>query len=568
MKISVLNCCAALNRSAAWMICAILAMLASGAGASLVCPGDTNGNNIVDVDDLLVVIEYFESSGGGASHGDVNGDGHTDMADIMVVLSHFADCANTAAPAWKGSPLRYLAMEPVADAPSHVDGHAVKVYRLMAHGDAGTRLDAVYAAGAAHLSVGPGAGLSFFQALGGGETSNDINPAIFEVLPAVQWDSYVTIGALYSTSNSLLTQGMSWSNWGTSGHPLTADNGGWYVTPDTPQCHESGGKVCLGQFTVINGSGVGHNDVIGAINVHGRDADGHYWSRENVGWVVHDVCPSGCTYNSVLTAIEESSNGHVVTVGAGTYNEHFINTGGKAITIIGEPVTNGNWTSVISRNGVGPVMVFENHETSATIFRDVEITGGHTVNGGGIITKGASPTFQRCLITSNTASGNGGGMYNHDGGRPTLNNCIVRGNTAAGKGGGIYSDGASPVLNHTTVSGNTASSGGGVASAASPTRGETEELMHPTLNNCIVCDNSGGQVEGSANHSGDTHVHAECSLNYDPGDLDGDGDIDIDDLELHHAATGTCHHDVNHNGLTDIDDLLLVIEGWASGCTP
>ena len=45
-------------------------------------------------------------------------------------------------------------------------------------------------------------------------------------------------------------------------------------------------------------------------------------------------------------------------------------------------------------------------------------------------------------------------------------------------------------------------------------------------------------------------------------DVDGDGEVDTDDLELHHAATGTCHHDVDHNGQTDIDDLLDVIAGW------
>ena len=38
--------------------------------------------------------------------------------------------------------------------------------------------------------------------------------------------------------------------------------------------------------------------------------------------------------------------------------------------------------------------------------------------------------------------------------------------------------------------------------------------------------------------------------------------------QLMHAATEICHHDVNHNGITDIDDLLDVIEGWGQPCTP
>ena len=549
----------------ALLVCGVT-LLASEARVSG-CPGDTNGNNTVDVDDLLTVIANFGESGGGAAHGDVNGDGHTDMADLLVVLSHFENCANTAAPAWKGSPLRYLAMEPVTGAPSTVEGHSVKVYRLMAHMDAGTRLDAVYAAGAAHLSIGPGAGLEFYHNAFGGSTSSDINHKLFDSFPAVEWDSYVTINALYSHDNTLSSIGVDWATWSAPGHALTAEDGGWFVTPDETQSLESGGKICLGQFTVINGSGVGHHDVIGAINVHGRDADGHYWSRENVGWVVHDVCPSGCTYTSVQTALNASSDGDVVVVGAGTYHEHFINPGGHAVTVIGQPADDFlSFTSVLSRLGGGPVMVFENNETSATIFRDVVIEGGNAVNGGGITLDGANPTFQHCLITHNHAAANGGGMYNRGGGRPTLNNCLFENNVAGGIGGGIYNDGASPVMNHTVVSHNSAASGGGIASATTTTRGDTEEASNPTLHNCIVCGNSDGQLVGAAIHSGENHIHLECNLGNDPGDLDGDGDVDVDDLNLHHAAVGICQSDVNHDGVTDINDILEVIAGWNSVC--
>jgi hypothetical protein len=33
-----------------------------------------------------------------------------------------------------------------------------------------------------------------------------------------------------------------------------------------------------------------------------------------------------------------------------------------------------------------------------------------------------------------------------------------------------------------------------------------------------------------------------------------------------HAELGICQSDLNHDGATNIDDLLLLIEGWNSVC--
>jgi len=50
------------------------------------------------------------------------------------------------------------------------------------------------------------------------------------------------------------------------------------------------------------------------------------------------------------------------------------------------------------------------------------------------------------------------------------------------------------------------------------------------------------------------------------GDLDADGDVDSDDLSQLHSELGICHSDVNHDGATNIDDLLLLMDGWNSVC--
>ena len=52
------------------------------------CPGDANGDNIVNFADLNIVLSQFGQSGAGLQ-GDVNGDGTVNFADLNIVLSNF-----------------------------------------------------------------------------------------------------------------------------------------------------------------------------------------------------------------------------------------------------------------------------------------------------------------------------------------------------------------------------------------------------------------------------------------------------------------------------------------------
>jgi hypothetical protein len=59
-----------------------------------VCPGDTNGDNIVNFADLNTVLGAFGQSGAGIP-GDVNGDGTVNFSDLNEVLGAFgAECGN------------------------------------------------------------------------------------------------------------------------------------------------------------------------------------------------------------------------------------------------------------------------------------------------------------------------------------------------------------------------------------------------------------------------------------------------------------------------------------------
>ena len=158
-------------------------------------------------------------------------------------------------------------------------------YRLYAYLDAGARVDAVYGNATGELSITPGFDKSFYQNAAGGNTSQAINSAFFVFVPELEWDSYVSIGALYQNgdpfgSNNLNDIGIDWTNF-EAGLGLQTDNGSWFVTPEDPQGEELGGRVFLGQFTLQEGS----TELSVQVNLQGKDADGNTWTQIGAwGW--------------------------------------------------------------------------------------------------------------------------------------------------------------------------------------------------------------------------------------------------------------------------------------------
>ncbi|HMQ14737.1 MAG TPA: hypothetical protein PKC49_02075 [Phycisphaerae bacterium] len=51
------------------------------------CPGDLNGDNVVDQSDLGILLAAFNVNG----NGDLDGDGDTDQSDLGILLSHFGE---------------------------------------------------------------------------------------------------------------------------------------------------------------------------------------------------------------------------------------------------------------------------------------------------------------------------------------------------------------------------------------------------------------------------------------------------------------------------------------------
>ena len=176
-----------------------------------------------------------------------------------------------------GSPLQGMSMELVNS------GDQGDTYRLFANLDAGARIDAVYGNAQGELFIGTANGATFYQNANGGPTSKEINSNFFPFVPSMEWDSYVSIGALYQDgnpfgSNNLNNIGVDWASW-EGGGDLVTDNGSWFVTPDDAQGGELNGQVFIGQFTIDGG------DIVGQVNLQGKDADGNTWNEIGASWV-------------------------------------------------------------------------------------------------------------------------------------------------------------------------------------------------------------------------------------------------------------------------------------------
>ena len=155
----------------------------------------------------------------------------------------------------------------------------------------------------------------------------------------------------------------------------------------------------------------------------------------------------------------------------------------------------------------------------------VSITGNSSSNGGGIVVSNNAILYANyCTISSNTARGAGGGLY--DAGTATLSDCTISGNSAGSQGGGVavgpLANQAVLTMTDSTVSGNTSvSNGGGVFNNGTA-----------TLTDCTIADNNADQGTnlfsadgGGLNNSG-TATLVFCTISGNTTSYEGGGVYD------------------------------------------
>ena len=137
--------------------------------------------------------------------------------------------------------------------------------------NAGDRLDSVFGSEDNGLVIGTDA--EFYQNAAGGDSSLQINAALFGVYNSVQHDTFVTIGMTDSAGDALLVQAVDFSNFSSE---VSTSNGTWTVTPDDIQGEGDGSRVLIGQFSFAAGTG-GIDSMYGNVNLQGKNADGSTW---------------------------------------------------------------------------------------------------------------------------------------------------------------------------------------------------------------------------------------------------------------------------------------------------
>ena len=245
----------------------------------------------------------------------------------------------------------------------------------------------------------------------------------------------------------------------------------------------------------------------------------------------------------IQDAINASSDGDVINIASGTYNEHTLNPAGKAITIQGTLNEDGSLATTIDALQAGIVFEINSGETYETLIKDLVITGGTGFYGGGIFCDGlstmSSATIDGCRISDNTggfgggifasadcvindctiennlAIASGGGIYCVSS-QNTITDCTVEGNEATSEGGGIYSFGFGELLiSGCTITGNTCQDDG--AGGGAGIRGY---LGDTTIIDCTISDNTATSVGGGIMTSSTT-ITSGCTISDNTGGLGG-----------------------------------------------
>ena len=223
---------------------------------------------------------------------------------------------------------------------------------------------------------------------------------------------------------------------------------------------------------------------------------------------------------TIAAAISASVNGDVINIAAGTYNEHSLNTGGKAITIRGTLNGDGTLATTIDAQQGGIVFVIDSGEGDETVIKDLVITGGHAFGlallpnqGAGISCYNESnPTISGCTIVSNAALNGGGGIFCENS-NPTITDCTISNNTTTA-GGGIYCTSSSPTISGCTISANTANNAGGVY---------LRNNSNPTISGCTISGNSATYLGGGIICTSSSPTISGCTISGNTVNGDGGG---------------------------------------------
>jgi len=226
------------------------------------------------------------------------------------------------------------------------------------------------------------------------------------------------------------------------------------------------------------------------------------------------------TVSTIKHAVEDSAAyGDTVLVAPGIYDttsgEYFPINMKNGVVLISE---SGASVTIVNASATGGVINCSNCDQSTEIC-GFTITGGTTLNGGGISCVQSYLTIRDNIINNNTAlspTGGGGGIHCANS-EPTIMHNLITENTSENRfGGGIYCYFCYALIEHNTIAYNTSMWGGGIFNdnSSSTIQYNTIKGNHSILSgggldcymnsspyiisNVIVCNSSGTDGAGIA----------------------------------------------------------------------
>jgi hypothetical protein len=207
------------------------------------------------------------------------------------------------------------------------------------------------------------------------------------------------------------------------------------------------------------------------------------------------LTPQGA-FASIQVGIDAAADGDSVIVDDGTYvgqSNTNLDFAGRAITLRSR---NGPQFTIIDCQNDGRGFYFHSGEDANSVLDGFTITRGLVSGpwsegrGGGICCVGSGPTIKNCVITRNSASHRGGGIFSGDESNAMISQCTISENS----GGGVFFGNSGTVVNinstitHCIIARN---SGSGITCYNSLYYGDGATITH-----CTISDNSAGEGGG------------------------------------------------------------------------
>jgi len=179
------------------------------------------------------------------------------------------------------------------------------------------------------------------------------------------------------------------------------------------------------------------------------------------------IAPGGTgDHPTIQDAIDAAEPGTIIELADGIFRgdgNRDVDFRGKAITI--RSVSGNPDACIVDCQGsdLSPHrgFIFQTAEGAASVLQALTIRNGVAYEGGGVLCRGASPTFRNCVFTEDRVNWMGGGVYCIAGSNPHFHHCRFIRNASTGAAGALGTVSSFPTLVGCTFLGNHADRRGG-----------------------------------------------------------------------------------------------------------